>query len=136
MAGLPEGLVDFVVVIVVVQWAGDGPNCVVFPGLVSSSRSSSMIAAVDQESFGVLLGGELRPRLDLLGGGVWMSVSCPFLCSLAGMSIPGSEVAFLFQRVFTRSQEVSQLVSQVSRPRWGTDESRCLTLTPALLRVV
>jgi hypothetical protein len=117
VAGLPEGLVDFVVVIFVVQWAGDGPNCVVFPRLVSGSRSSSIMAAVDQESFGVLLGGELRPRLDLLGGGVWMSVSCPFLCSLAGMLIPGSEVAFLLQRAFKRSQEVSRPVSQVTRPR-------------------
>jgi len=136
MAGLPKGLVDFVVVIIVVQWAGDGPNCVVSRGLFSGSSSSSMIAAADQEWLGVLIGGELRPRFDLLGDGVWRSVSWPFFWSLTVMSIPGSDVAFLFQRSLTRSQEDSWLASLVARPRWGIDESRCLALTPTSRRVV
>ena len=65
----------------------------------------------------MLLGGELRPRLDLLGGGVWRSVSCPFLLARwTVMSIPGSDVAFLFQRALTCSQVDSWLASRWRGP--------------------
>ena len=112
--------------------AGDGPNPspIASPRLVSCSQSSSMIAAADQEWLGVLLGGELRPRLGLIGDGVWRSVSWPFFCSWTVMSIPGSDVAFLFQRALTCSQVDSWLASLGARPRRRIDGPRRTALTP------
>ena len=112
----------------VVQRSGDGTNCSLPPGLSSGSGSTSTIAAADQESFGVLLGGGLPFRLHLFDGGIWMSVSCSFFCSL---SIPGSDVAFLFlQRALTCSQLDSLLASADVRPRWRVDVFRRLAPTP------
>ena len=84
LAGLPEGPAE--VGVVVVQRSCDGTNCVLPPGLVSGSGSTSTIAAADHESLGVLLGGGLPFRLHGLEGGVWRSVSCSFFCSLAMVS--------------------------------------------------
>ena len=54
MAELPKRPTE---IIIVVQKSGDGTSCSLTPGLASGSGSTSTIAAADQESFGVLLGG-------------------------------------------------------------------------------